>query len=368
MRARKSRLRTAVTCTAVAAGSAGLVAGSLYVVRMPDRSGGEQQAALTGERASDTRRGSAGTLAARLTDRLGARTAGAYVDSAGRPVVTVTNAGDAAMVRSAGAVPRMTRRSPATLNRITASLRQSFTGVAGTGWAVDPATSRVTVWTDDSVTGAQMAKVRRTAGRMGSAVRMVRIDGRLRTFALGGDPIFGQGARCSLGFNVTRGAENFFLTAGHCGNVVENWTADQEGARLLGTTVESSFPGDDFALVQTEEAGEGAVNLYNGQAQEITEAGEAVVGQEVARSGSTTGLATGRVTATGATVNYPEGTVSGLIQTTVCAEPGDSGGALFSGSTALGLTSGGSGDCQIGGVTFFQPVSEPMEAFGLEVS
>ncbi|MEU8803123.1 S1 family peptidase [Spirillospora sp. NPDC048819] len=367
MRARKSRLRTAVTWTAVAAGSAGLVAGSLYAVRTPDRSGG-QAAALTGEQASNTPRGSAGALAASLTDRLGARTAGAYLDSAGRPVVTVTNADDAAMVRAAGAVPKMTRRSPATLNRITAALRQSFASVPGTGWAVDPATSRVTVWTDDSVGGTRMAAVRRMARQMGPAIRMVHIDGRLRTFALGGDAIFGQGSRCSLGFNVTVGQQDFFLTAGHCGNAVRDWTADQEGNQFLGSTVRSSFPGDDFALVRAEQPGEGAVNLYNGQAQDITQAGEAVVGQRVARSGSTTGLATGRVIATGATVNFPEGTVTGMIQTTVCAEPGDSGGPLFSGDTALGLTSGGSGDCRVGGVTFFQPVTEPLEAFGAEVS
>ncbi|GAA0556095.1 S1 family peptidase, partial [Actinomadura welshii] len=361
-------MRTAVTWTAVAAGSAGLVAGSLYVVRMPDRSGDEKQAALTGEQASEARRGSAGVLAARLTDRLGARTAGAYLDPAGRPVVTVTNEGDAAMVRAAGAVPKLTERSPAALNRITATLRQSMTGVPGTGWAVDPATSRVTMWTDDSVTGTRMATVRRTARQMGSAVRMVHIDGRLRPLAFGGDAIFGQGSRCSLGFNVVRNGQPFFLTAGHCGNSVRNWTADQGGSQFLGRTVASSFPGDDFALVRTAQPGQGAVNLYNGQARDITEAGEAVVGQRVVRTGSTTGLATGRVTATNATVNYPEGTVSGLIQTTVCAEPGDSGGPLFSGSTALGLTSGGSGNCQIGGVTFFQPVTEPLEAFGAEVS
>ena len=42
-------------------------------------------------------------------------------------------------------------------------------------------------------------------------------------------------------------------------------------------------------------------------------------------------------------MNYPQGTVTGMIRTTVCAEPGDSGGALFAGNTALGLTSGGSG-------------------------
>lgn len=366
--ARKSRLRTVITCTAVAAGSAGLVAGSLYVVRMPDRSGGgqQQEATLAGEQAAN--RESAGALAARLTDRLGRRTAGAYLDSAGRPVVTVTNPADAAMVRAAGAVPKTLQRSPATLNRVTSTLRRSVSDIPGTGWAVDPATSKVTVWTDDSVTGPRMAAVRRAARQLGPAIRMVRIPGRLRTFALGGDAIFGQGTRCSLGFNVTRGGQDFFLTAGHCGNVVQNWTADQQGAEPLGTTVESSFPGDDFALVQSEQPGEGAVNLYNGQAQEITEAGEAVVGQRVARSGSTTGVSTGNVIATNATVNFPEGTVTGMIQTTVCAEPGDSGGPLFSGSTALGLTSGGSGDCQTGGVTFFQPVTEPLQAFGAEVA
>ncbi|MFI0371866.1 S1 family peptidase [Actinomadura sp. 1N219] len=361
-------MRTVVTWTAVTAGSAGLVAGSLYAVRMQDQSGGGREAALAGQQASNTQRRSAGALAAKLADRLGTRTAGAYLDSSGRPVVTVTNSADAAMVREAGAVPKALQRSPATLKRITAALRQSTSGVSGTGWAVDPATSKVTVWTDDSVTGARMAAVRRTAREMGPAIRMVRIPGRLRTFALGGDAIFGGGTRCSLGFNVKRGDQDFFLTAGHCGNVVRTWTADQQGGQALGTTVESSFPGDDFALVQAEEAGEGAVNLYNGQSQDITEAGEAVVGQDVTRSGSTTGLREGTVTATNATVNYPEGTVTGAIQTTVCAEPGDSGGPLFSGSTALGLTSGGSGDCQSGGVTFFQPVDEPLEAFGAEVS
>jgi hypothetical protein len=59
--------------------------------------------------------------------------------------------------------------------------------------------------------------------------------------------------------------------------------------------------------------------------------------------------------------------VRGLIRTTVCAEPGDSGGPLFSGTTALGLTSGGNGDCRSGGTTFFQPVTEPLRVFGVNV-
>jgi streptogrisin D len=70
------------------------------------------------------------------------------------------------------------------------------------------------------------------------------------------------------------------------------------------------------------------------------------------------------VTAVGASVTYEEGTVNGLIDTNVCAEPGDSGGALFDGGTALGLTSGGSGDCSSGGETFFQPVPAALSALG----
>lgn len=46
---------------------------------------------------------------------------------------------------------------------------------------------------------------------------------------------------------------------------------------------------------------------------------------------------------------------------------GSTGGALFSGSTALGLTSGGSGNCSSGGTTFFQPVTEALSAYGVSV-
>jgi streptogrisin B len=90
----------------------------------------------------------------------------------------------------------------------------------------------------------------------------------------------------------------------------------------------------------------------------------------VKRTGSTTGTHSGTVTALNVSVRYvghPGGTVSGLIQTTVCAEPGDSGGPLYDGTKALGLTSGGSGDCTSGGTTFFQPVREAANAYGVTV-
>ncbi|MEW2043934.1 S1 family peptidase, partial [Streptomyces sp. NPDC005534] len=97
-------------------------------------------------------------------------------------------------------------------------------------------------------------------------------------------------------------------------------------------------------------------------------AADPAVGQRVFRSGSTSGLRDGKVTALGATVNYPEGTVTGLIETTVCAEPGDSGGPLFSEGIALGVTSGGNGDCTSGGTTFFQPVTKALTALGVQLA
>jgi streptogrisin B len=97
---------------------------------------------------------------------------------------------------------------------------------------------------------------------------------------------------------------------------------------------------------------------------------DAFVGESVKRTGSTTGTHSGTVTALNVSVHYsghPGGTVSGLIQTTVCAEGGDSGGPLYDGKKALGLTSGGSGDCTSGGTTFFQPVREAADAYGVTI-
>ncbi|WP_199199069.1 hypothetical protein [Amycolatopsis sp. CA-128772] len=45
-----------------------------------------------------------------------------------------------------------------------------------------------------------------------------------------------------------------------------------------------------------------------------------------------------------------------------------SGGRLFTGDgSAIGITSGGSGDCRTGGVTFFQPVTTALAAAGARI-
>jgi len=304
-----------------------------------------------------------------LAQRLGGRTAGSYLDRAtGRTVVTVTDQTDAALVRAAGKVPKMVRYSGTDLTAVTAKLRTAALG-AGTGWGVNPRTDAVSVWADPTVAGARLTKLRTLLAGQGARVHFQKLSTPLCTLAqpVGGDPIFGGQVRCSLGFNVHQGSTPFFVTAGHCGNAAGTWFSDQAHTTLLGDTVKSTFPGHDFSLVSLKTAGLSAVDLFNGSAAQITTAGDPVVGEKVTRSGSTSGVHSGSVLALNTTVNFAEGTVTGMIETNVCAEPGDSGGPLFAGTTALGLTSGGSGDCTQGGITFFQPITQALTTLGVQI-
>ncbi|MEV6304010.1 S1 family peptidase [Actinoplanes sp. NPDC051861] len=302
-------------------------------------------------------------LAASLDSRLGARDAGSYLDSSGALVVNVTDAATAAEVSAAGATPRYVARSGATLAAADESLKASLK-TPGTAFAVDPVSNQVLVSVDETVTGAKLAAVKATVAKLGDAARIENVPGKMSVFISGGDAIYSGGGRCSLGFNVRNSAgTNYFLTAGHCTRGSSSWN---NGSVTLGTTAGSSFPGNDYGIVRytnTSITKTGGV----GTSVDITNAGTPAVGATVYRRGSTTGTRSGRVTALNSTVNYAEGSVSGLIRTTVCAQPGDSGGPLYSGSTAHGLTSGGSGNCTSGGTTYFQPVTEALSAYGVSV-
>ncbi|GAA2498570.1 S1 family peptidase [Streptomyces thermolineatus] len=244
--------------------------------------------------------------------------------------------------------------------------------IAGTAWVVDPRTGRTVVTADERVGRAETAELKKIAAAHGGAVEVRRTEGTFDKFIAGGDPVYSDtGSRCTLGFNVRSSTAHYFLVAGHCAEGATTWYADPGRTVVLGTTAGSSFPGNDYGLVRytnTSVPKEGTVNLHNGSHRDITGAGNAYVGQYVQRSGSTTGLRGGTVTGLNATVNYGGGDiVYGLVQTTMCAEPGDSGGPVFSGGTALGLVSGGSGNCSSGGTTFFQPVTEALAAYGVGV-
>lgn len=253
--------------------------------------------------------------------------------------------------------------SAAQLGKAQASVLKA--DVAGTAWYVDKKTDTVVVTVDRTVSKAEVAKIKNSAGNLAGAVEINHTKGTFKKLLSGGDAIYADaGWRCSVGFNVhdSSGAD-YFVTAGHCTQGYPNWYT-ASGA-YIGPTVASSFPGNDYGVVQY--AGSVSPSGTVGS-QDITHAANAYVGEHVTRRGSTTGVHGGTVTGLNATVNYgSDGIVYGMIQTNVCAEPGDSGGSLYDGTAAIGLTSGGSGNCTSGGTTFFQPVTEVLNAYGLSV-
>jgi hypothetical protein len=265
------------------------------------------------------------------------------------------------------AAPTLARPSP---NAAQAALERAIP-FAGTAIGVDSRSGQVVVTVDSTVTGARLAGVKAAVRSYGAGARLEYASGTFRTLAIGGDAIYGSKYRCSLGFNVRSGNTYSFLTAGHCGKVEPTWwsSTTHNSNTLLGSTTGATFPGKDYAIVRYA-VSPPADTTGRAGGVDITSAASAFVGENVTRDGSTTGIHSGTVTALNVTVHYQGGgTVRGLIQTTVCAEPGDSGGPLYDGGKAIGLTSGGSGDCKPGGtdVTFFQPVTAALSAYGVAV-
>ncbi|MFI6428009.1 S1 family peptidase [Promicromonospora sp. NPDC050880] len=295
-----------------------------------------------------------------LEKSLGASYGGAWVEGADALHVAVTDAAEAATVRAAGATPVTVDNSLTALDAWTADLDGALSSSDVTSYHVDVETNEIVVDVVEGAT-ADVAAAVAEAGVPASAVSLTEATERPRTFAdvIGGEAYFIDGsARCSVGFAVTGG----FVSAGHCGSVGS--TASEPS----GTFEVSEFPGSDYSYVSVDsDTPVGVVDDWNGGTVAVEGSTPAAVGASVCRSGSTTGWHCGTIEALNATVNYAEGTVTGLIQTDVCAEPGDSGGSLLAGSQAQGMTSGGSGNCSSGGQTFFQPVGEALSAAGVDL-
>ena len=237
--------------------------------------------------------------------------------------------------------------------------------VPGIAFGHDETTGRLVVTADETVSEPAL---RRIAAR---GAEVVRTHGRLSTLIMAGQMIFGEnGMRCSVGANARRGTVRVIITAGHCAETVVNWYSDPTRSKLIGTRDLSSFPNNDYGLIRylSTVASHNAIYTYPGSIA-VTGAGNPYVGQSVCRSGATTGVRCGSVTALNQTVTYPEGTVYGLIRTNICSEPGDSGGPIYVPSTGVivAIVSGGSGNCTVGGTTYAQPIMEIISAYGLTI-
>ncbi|MEV5518794.1 trypsin-like serine protease [Streptomyces flaveolus] len=294
---------------------------------------------------------------------------GSWFD-AGRGRLTVAVTADASpatvrAVRSTGADVRTVTHSARQLDAAKQRVDRLDAPAGVSGWHVDPAANTVVV----DVVGAERADndVQRFVARARAAgpVNVRTVPSAPRTFAagtVGGDPYYTGNVRCSIGFSVRGG----FVTAGHCGQAgagVSGWDRS-----YVGTFQGSSFPDNDYAWVSVG-SGWWTVPVVLGWGtvpdQLVRGSNEAPVGASVCRSGSTTHWHCGTVLAKNETVNYSQGAVHQMTKTSVCAEPGDSGGSFISGDQAQGVTSGGWGNCSGGGETWFQPVNEILNRYGL---
>ncbi|MFF8569849.1 carbohydrate-binding protein [Streptomyces sp. NPDC015408] len=312
----------------------------------------------------------AGAVAGRLRADLGGDFAGAWVRGAesGTLTVATTDAADVALIEARGAVAEVVRHSLADLDAAKSRLDRAAAHRDTTDAPVryvDVRTNTVTV----QAVRPSAARALLDAAGVGSGLARVETSAeRPRPLydLRGGEAYYiNNSGRCSIGFPVTKGTQQGFATAGHCGRA----GASTSGANRVaqGTFQGSVFPGRDMAwvAVNSQWTATPYVNGAGGQNVQVAGSTQAPVGASVCRSGSTTGWHCGTVQQHDTSVTYPEGTITGVTRTTVCAEPGDSGGSYISGSQAQGVTSGGSGNCGSGGTTFFQPINPLLQNYGL---
>ncbi|MDS1272091.1 S1 family peptidase [Lipingzhangella sp. LS1_29] len=359
---------------------------------------GEQLAALEDSLGLDTeevlalleQQEEAASLADDLRTELDDTFGGAVFDSAtGTLTVQVTEEAAAAEVEQAGAEPELVTHAEHELTGVLAQLDDTEPVEGVTSWYIDVPENTVVIETlpEAAEDGAEVL----TAAGIDQADATGSGDGAVQvipgaqqpelfdaTAPPDGDaeqsPEQSDGANvvggaeyqaglglCSVGFAVEGG----FVTAGHCGT---------EGTPTVdpdGVVAGAEFPDADMGWVDTDAAWTPSPWVMDYQpdngAIAITGAEEAPVGAEVCRSGGTTGWHCGTIKATNETVHYPEGTVHGLTRTSACAEPGDSGGSWLAGTQAQGVTSGGSGDCVLGGTTYFQPLNPILDEWNLEL-
>ncbi|MFC4061382.1 S1 family peptidase [Planomonospora corallina] len=298
----------------------------------------------------------------KLSSSLGGSYAGSWLNADGSQLtVATTDSTKVSAIMAQGAVAKIVSRSLEQLNSVKDRLDQaSDEAKAGASlWYVDVPTNTVVIQAADQAAGEALASA---AGVEAGAFRVEVTAEQPQPLInlIGGAAYYIGSSRCSIGFSVTRGSTPGFVTAGHCGRT------GATTSNPSGTFQGSSFPGNDYAWVATPGhtpqpwvRGSGGANVT------VRGSTQAVVGASICRSGSTTGWRCGTVQQHNTSVRYSQGTVSGLTRTSVCAEPGDSGGSFISGSQAQGVTSGGSGNCRTGGTTYHQPVNEILSVYGL---
>ncbi|MBP6748787.1 MAG: S1 family peptidase [Xanthomonadaceae bacterium] len=315
---------------------------------------------------------------------LGAQYAGAWLerDRMGNyvPVIAVAGQAHASTVATLGARVRVVAHSLAQLEtahsrldgmaRLTAKGKSRPIDARIHSWHIDPMRNSVVMTIDPGAIDTAIDFVA-ASGADSRVVRFVESKSRPQLLQQanfdirGGDRFNMPGSWCSIGFAVTLGTRNGFVTAGHCGTT--GTAVTHPNGQAIGTIADSVYPGSDFAVVEnTNPRGipRPWVNAYAfGGNLVIRGSTPAAINAVICRSGTTTGARCGNLLSTGGTVNYGNGNITGLSFTSACGGRGDSGGSFATPEgQAQGVLSGGeltSGNDNCSSAaprTFFQPL------------
>ncbi|MFD4182041.1 S1 family peptidase [Rhodococcus sp. NPDC058514] len=305
--------------------------------------------------------------------------AGAWLDPAGSPLIGLADGPGreeaAAAVESAGYrvkdLPRSERAlrdQLGHLNNWIEKLPAPLSGLIG-GAAIDTVNNDVVLRVQNTAEGQGLAlpdflESARVvlAPALGSSAppaveSPVRADARL-----GGDSYAAEKAvkpngafRCSLGFNGTDGSGRAVnISAGHCdpnraeagtgaASVAFEMRGNNFGNRF-GTFAKSTVEGLDYSVIRIDDAAaqrfeNNFVRAPGAAPVPITGTADPVVGAPVCKSGLTTGFSCGTINSVNQIVDVGTRTLKNGFTANICALQGDSGGAIVTGTRALGISS-----------------------------
>ncbi|MEU1432446.1 S1 family peptidase, partial [Nocardia sp. NPDC005746] len=168
---------------------------------------------------------------------------------------------------------------------------------------------------------------------------------------------------CSFGFNAVDGNGDLVnITAGHCDPRPKDNEPTAENVTLgdtyLGAFVDKTVHDGDYTFIKIDGSvasrfKNNFVDTYGGDPVRITGTAEPVVGAPVCKSGQTSGYTCGVIT------TADDSTFTAKL----CSIPGDSGGAMVTGTKALGILYAGSEwDCTPNKQTYGQQIKSILEA------
>ncbi|KAA0918712.1 S1 family peptidase [Dietzia sp. ANT_WB102] len=149
---------------------------------------------------------------------------------------------------------------------------------------------------------------------------------------------------CSTGFNGELNGKPVVITAAHCAGADGTRAALSDGEEF-GTMTRTTRDNIDTALIAIDDdaADRFRTNLVGSgpdSTQEIIGTADPVVGQKACKTGFRTGFSCGTISQVGTAIDVAGSrTISNAFTVDLCALPGDSGGVVFSGDRALGISS-----------------------------